>query len=146
MQTSTAAQWNWENIIDNVIPYSLSILGLKLIHVSSTVPCKITWYLTFETYRQTSNIRRALLGNKIVDHLDAVGASPPGGAPTTFPFSNYHLAPPDWAKTTARRDEKHLSLWFGASYITELTVNTVCLFVFTINDKAYRKGGKIVWK
>ena len=29
-------------------------------------------------YRQTSNIRRALVGNKIVDHSDVVGASPVG--------------------------------------------------------------------
>ena len=28
----------------------------------------------------------------------------------------------DWAKTTARRDEKHLCLGLGASYIKELTV------------------------
>ena len=38
--------------------------------------------------RQTSNIRRASVGNKIVDHSDVVGASPVGAAPTTssFPF------------------------------------------------------------
>ena len=35
------------------------------------------------TYRQVSNIRRTLVGNKIVDHSDAVGASPVGAAPTT---------------------------------------------------------------
>ena len=38
-------------------------------------------------YRKTSNIRRALIGNKIVDHLDVVGASPVGAAPTTSSFS-----------------------------------------------------------
>ena len=27
-------------------------------------------------YRKTSNIRRTLVGNKIVDHSDVVGASP----------------------------------------------------------------------
>ena len=37
-------------------------------------------------YRQVSNIRRTLLGNKIVDHSDAVGASPVGAAPTTSSF------------------------------------------------------------
>ena len=31
-------------------------------------------------YRQTSNIRRTLVGNEIVDHSDVAGAS----APTTF--------------------------------------------------------------
>ena len=40
-----------------------------------------------DTYRQVSNIRRTLLGNKIVDHSDAVSASPLGAAPTTSSFS-----------------------------------------------------------
>ena len=40
-----------------------------------------------QTYRQVSNIRRTLVGNKIVDHSDVVGASPVGAAPTTSSFS-----------------------------------------------------------
>ena len=39
------------------------------------------------SYRKTSNIRRALVCNKIVDHSDVVGASPVGAAPTTSSFS-----------------------------------------------------------
>ena len=39
------------------------------------------------SYRETSNIRRTLVGNKIVDHSDVVGASPVGAAPTTSSFS-----------------------------------------------------------
>ena len=31
-------------------------------------------------YRKTSNISRTLVGNKIVDHTDIVGASPVGAA------------------------------------------------------------------
>ena len=38
-------------------------------------------------YRKTSNIRCTLVGNKIVDHSDVVGASPVGAAPTTSSFS-----------------------------------------------------------
>ena len=38
-------------------------------------------------YRKVSNIRRTLVGNKIVDHSDVVGASPVGAAPTTSSFS-----------------------------------------------------------
>ena len=41
----------------------------------------------FETYRQVSNISCTLVGNKIVDHSDVVGASPVGAAPTTSSFS-----------------------------------------------------------
>ena len=37
-------------------------------------------------YRKTSNIRRNSVGNDIVDHPDAVGASPVGAAPTTSSF------------------------------------------------------------
>ena len=39
------------------------------------------------TYRRTSNISRTLIGNKIDDHSDEVGASPVGAAPTTPSFS-----------------------------------------------------------
>ena len=38
-------------------------------------------------YRKTSNISRTLVGNKIVDNSDKVGASPVGAAPTTSSFS-----------------------------------------------------------
>ena len=41
----------------------------------------------FSTYHQVSNISRILVGNKIVDHSDVVGASPVGAAPTTSSFS-----------------------------------------------------------
>ena len=41
----------------------------------------------FETYRKTSNISRTLMGNKIVDQSDVVGAAPVGAAPTTSSFS-----------------------------------------------------------
>ena len=38
-------------------------------------------------YRKTSYIRHTLLGNKIVDHTDVVGAAPVGAVPTTSSFS-----------------------------------------------------------
>ena len=56
-------------------------------------------------YRQTSNIKRTFVSNKIVDHSDVVGASPIGAASS---FSTQHLASMDWGKTTARRDGKRL--------------------------------------
>ena len=40
-----------------------------------------------DAYREVSNIRRTLVGNKIVDQSDVVGASPVGAAPTTSSFS-----------------------------------------------------------
>ena len=41
---------------------------------------------------QVSNIRRTLVGNKIVDHSDVVGVSPVGAASTTSSFSTWHPA------------------------------------------------------
>ena len=59
--------------------------------------CKPVFYLWLDTVpadenvyyicRQTSNIRHTLVGNKIVDHSDVVGASFVGAAPTTSSFS-----------------------------------------------------------
>ena len=37
-------------------------------------------------YHQIYDISRTLVGNKIVDHSDVVGASPVGAAPTTSSF------------------------------------------------------------
>ena len=54
-------------------------------------------------YRKTSYISRTLVGNKIVDDSDVVGASPVGTSPTT---SSSTLM--NWAKTTARWNKKHL--------------------------------------
>ena len=45
-----------------------------------------TWN-TLEDYCQTSNVSHTLVGNKIVDHSDAVGAELVGTAPTTSSFS-----------------------------------------------------------
>ena len=44
-------------------------------------------YFIYDIYRQVSNIRRTLVGTKIVDHSDVIGASPVGAAPTTSSFS-----------------------------------------------------------
>ena len=62
-------------------------------------------------YLQTSNIIHTLVGNEAVDHTNIVGALPVGAAPTTYSFSSLHLASMDWAKTTARRDEKHFKFF-----------------------------------
>ena len=44
-------------------------------------------FMIYETYRKTSNISLTLVGNKIVDNSDVVGASPVGAAPTTSSLS-----------------------------------------------------------
>ena len=46
--------------------------------------CEVT---ELQDYRQTSNISRTWVGNKIADHSDVVGASPVGAAPTTSSLS-----------------------------------------------------------
>ena len=80
---------------------------MKLLFLSQTSTVQLTLSLTSVThftnmdYRKTSNISRTLVGNKIVDNSDVVGASPVGAASTTSSFSTAHLASMDWAKTTA---------------------------------------------
>ena len=44
-------------------------------------------YMDGSDYRQFSNIRRTLVGDKIADNLDVVGALPVGAAPNKFSFS-----------------------------------------------------------
>ena len=61
-------------------------------------------------YRKTSNIRRTLVGNKIVDNSDVVGALPVGAAPTTSSFSTWHLGSRDSEKTAARQYENILNV------------------------------------
>ena len=48
-------------------------------HISDTLANK--------RYRQVSNISRTLVGNKIVEYSDVVGASPVDAAATTSSFS-----------------------------------------------------------
>ena len=50
--------------------------------VYSTVLYYVIWLI-----RKTSNISRTLVGNRIVDNSDVVGAPPVGAAPTTSSFS-----------------------------------------------------------
>ena len=79
---------------------TINILSIKLKGLRQLDVC---------LYYQTSNISRILVGNKLVDHSDVVGASPVGAASTTSSFPTWHLALMDRAKTSARRIEKHLS-------------------------------------
>ena len=52
--------------------------------LNSLSPGRLEWNILC---RKVSNIRRTLVGNKIVDHSDVVGAAPVGAAPTTSSFS-----------------------------------------------------------
>ena len=72
-------------------------------------------------YYQTSNIRGTLV-DWFVDNTDVIVALPISAAPTTSSVSTKHLAPMDWAKTTAWRDEKHVAFEIWQSYIRGLTV------------------------
>ena len=89
-------------------------LGQKVLVDAFSLSC---WFTDVQVvvYRKTSNIRCTLVGNKIVDHSDVVGASPVGAAPTTSSFSTKHLASRDSAKTAARQYEDLLSvgIWCG---------------------------------
>ena len=60
------------------------MLWIKFMSISCEIALRC---MPQNNYRQVSNIRRTLVGNKIVDHPDVVGASPVGAAPTTSSFS-----------------------------------------------------------
>ena len=53
-----------------------------------TYPLAIEWWSTQGNleYCQTSNMSGTLVGNKIIDHLDVVGAALTGAAPPTSSF------------------------------------------------------------
>ena len=87
-------------------------------------------------YCQTSNISHTLEGNKHVDHSDVVGASPVGAAPNTSSFLTWHLASMDWAKTSARWDEKYFSFviwcaWYSRCDSTCLS----CIFAVVTSSR-----------
>ena len=82
------------------------------------VPSEIVLH-PYTKYRQISNTSRTVVGNKIVDHADVVAAAPV--QPYLHSRPNTWLST-DWAKSTARRDDKHVGLGFDASYITGLRV------------------------
>ena len=64
-----------------------TIMEYGISHELNIVFCCALFWNGQKTYRKTSNIRHTLIGNKIVDHSDVVGASPVGAAPTTSSFS-----------------------------------------------------------
>ena len=98
---------SWKLHMDGLVKdYSISIAKALEILQSCTKPSissfwrssfflKLTGYQIsnsrdntgYHYYRKVSNIRRTLVGYKIVDHSDVVGASPVGAAPTTSSFS-----------------------------------------------------------
>ena len=99
-QDCICIRWFLSNSDENVVvPFSLihSLMLLFIILLASpTFP---------DTYRQTFNIRRTSVGNKIVDHSDVVGAPPVGAAPSTSSLLTKHMDSMDLTKTTVRRDK-----------------------------------------
>ena len=69
-----------------VVPLSVRGLHKHKYELHTTV-FPMNYMSIQDNNRQVSNIRRTLVGNKIVDHSDVVGASPVGAAPTTSSFS-----------------------------------------------------------
>ena len=76
-------------IFRNACIYQLvSFLDSEMVQqVVEILPGAVIERPLYPTCRQTSNISRTLVGNKIVDNSDVVGASPVGAAPTTSSFS-----------------------------------------------------------
>ena len=80
-EIESVSQWH----IDTPVMYCMYWNIIEFVSEWNTGPYTNTFYT--ETYHQTSNISYTLLGNKIVDHSDVVGALPVSAAPTTSSFS-----------------------------------------------------------
>ena len=80
-----------QNVVCEMSAISFGLNALSLLSPLHRLHIVVAgqWLLSvwFAHYRKVSNIRRTLVGNKIVDHSDVVGASPVGAAPTTSSFS-----------------------------------------------------------
>ena len=68
-------------------PFWLGLNVLKCLAYCSWYA--ICYVIQIKSYRKTSNISPTLVGNKIVDNSDVVGASPVGATPTTSSFSTF---------------------------------------------------------
>ena len=68
-----------------IVPWYIDkmVLWYKIVKAVIIRSTAVSKTLCFRIYRKTSNIRRTLVGNKIVDYSNVVGASPVGAAPTT---------------------------------------------------------------
>ena len=85
--------WNQDNqrkleeyfVVNAVFADGLALLGAS----AGTEMTKViyTCIYTMYIYYQTSNISHTLVGNKIVDHSDVLGAALRGTYPTTSSFS-----------------------------------------------------------
>ena len=97
----------WHIVFKQVVPWSYECITTRsTVHTTS----KLEAIGQIKTRRKTSNISRTLVGNKIVDHSDVVGASPVGAAPTTSSFSTKHPASRNSEWTAARHHDNLLSV------------------------------------
>ena len=74
-------------MLNGALPYLSKCRDINLNASLKNQNAGVKTFLWEKIYRQSSNIRRALVGIEIVDHSDVVGASPVGAAPTTSSFS-----------------------------------------------------------
>ena len=80
-------EWSVKDPIKSCTVFSNTIFSTYNVLYKRDLLCFFWVGMPRFTYRKTPYIRRTLVGNKIVDHSDVVGASPVGAAPTTSSFS-----------------------------------------------------------
>ena len=59
----------------------------KVVWKTNNISQMLVYEYKLRIYRKTPNISRTIVGNKVVDNSDVIGASPVGAAPTTSSFS-----------------------------------------------------------
>ena len=95
-------------------------------------------------YRKASNIRRTLVGNKIVDHSDVVGASPVGAAPTTSSFSTLASGFKGFSKDSHKTVRESFKCWGLVRLILETwRYHSIFLKMSFLGHKTKPKHGTV---
>ena len=92
-------------------------------------------------------ISRTLVGNKLVNDSDVVGAPFVGADPSTSSFSTEHLTSMDRAKTSPWWDEKHWSfgIWYSLYWSIYCTFNHKAQFYSRCVVKRYSYSPTASW-
>ena len=102
----------------------------------------------YKIYRQISDIKRTLVGNKIADYSDEVGASPVGvvgASPVGAARLHLHSRRNTWRQLIAQRQRQSETrnfqvLGFGASHIRYFTVCMHTVYLYPAMLRLYHLG------
>ena len=116
-QPNTTARYLWVGRGKGGFACTVWLIFFRNIHkrhwysVSDLYCAVIAILYAILSHHQTYNIRWSLVGNKIVDYSDVVGASPVGAAPTTSSFSTWTPSFNGLGKDNCKTKGKRFKFW-----------------------------------